>query len=60
MTPRPARRPLARALLWTGITAAAGVLLLFIVIGTEWPDLDSAEAQDDALYFEFQIGRAHV
>ncbi|KHS51290.1 histidine kinase [Brevibacterium linens] len=55
MTPRPARRPLARALLWTGITAAAGVLLLFIVIGTEWPDLDSAEAQDDALYFEFLV-----
>lgn len=55
MTPRPARRPLARALLWTGIAAVAGVLLLFIVIGIEWPDLDSAAAQDDALYFEFLV-----
>ncbi len=55
MTPRPARRPLARALLWTGISAVTGVLLLFIVVGIEWPDLESAEAQDDALFFEFLI-----
>lgn len=55
MTPRPARRPLARALLWTGIATVVGVLLLIIVVGIEWPDIDSAEAQDDALFFEFFI-----
>ncbi|TNM54097.1 histidine kinase [Brevibacterium sediminis] len=55
MTPRPARRPLARALLWTGTAAVVGVLLLIIVVGIEWPDIDSAEAQDDALFFEFFI-----
>ena len=55
MTPRPARRPLVHALLWTGISAVIGVLLLFIVIGIEWPDLNSAEAQDDALFFEFLV-----
>lgn len=55
MTSRPARRPLARALLWTGISAVTGVLLLFIVVGIEWPDLDSAAAQDDALFFEFLV-----
>ncbi|MGO3024586.1 MAG: sensor histidine kinase [Brevibacterium sp.] len=55
MTSRPARRPLARALLWTGISAVTGVLLLFIVVGIEWPDLESAEAQDDALFFEFLV-----
>jgi signal transduction histidine kinase len=55
VTSHPARRPLAHALPWTGIAAGAGVLLLFIVVGIEWPDLDSAEAQDDALFFEFLI-----
>ena len=55
MTSRPARRPLARALLWTGISAVTGVLLLFIVVGIEWPDLESAEAQDEALFFEFLV-----
>ncbi|UVI35758.1 sensor histidine kinase [Brevibacterium spongiae] len=55
MTPRPARRPLAHALLWTGIAVVIGVLLLFIVVGIEWPDVDSAEARDDALFFEFLV-----
>ena len=55
MTPRPARRPLARALLWTGITAAAGVLLLFIVIGKQWPDPNSTGAETDALSAEIFV-----
>ena len=55
MTPRPARRPLARALLWTGISAVVGVLLLFIVIGKQWPDPNSTGAETDALSAEIFV-----
>ncbi|WP_432789945.1 histidine kinase [Brevibacterium sp. K11IcPPYGO002] len=55
MTPRPARRPLAHALLWTGISAIVGVLILFIVIGQQWPDPDSTAAETDALSAEIFV-----
>ena len=55
MTPRPARRPLAHAFLWTGISAVVGVLLLFIVIGKQWPDPNSTGAETDALSAEIFV-----
>lgn len=55
MTPRPARRPLAHALLWTVISAVVGALLLFIVIGKQWPNSDSTAAETDALSAEIFV-----
>lgn len=55
MTRRPTRRQFAYAFLWTGIATVLGVLTLFIVVGIEWPDLESPEAQSDALFFEFLV-----
>ncbi|WP_181274988.1 sensor histidine kinase [Brevibacterium oceani] len=55
MTPRPARRPLARALLWTGIAAVVGVLLLVVVVGIEWPTVEDAGSATGALNAELLI-----
>ncbi len=55
MTSRPARRPLAHALLWTGISAVVGVLLLFIVIGDKWPNPESTGAEANALSAEIFV-----
>ncbi|MGO2034863.1 MAG: sensor histidine kinase [Brevibacterium sp.] len=52
MTSRPSRRPLMHALLWTGISALIGVLVLIIVVGTEWPEAESAGAEAGALSAE--------
>ena len=42
MTPRPRRRTLARALLWTGVSLAIGLVLFFIAVGNEWPAYEDA------------------
>ncbi|WP_166974503.1 sensor histidine kinase [Brevibacterium atlanticum] len=55
MTLRPARRPLAHALIWTGIAAVLGALLLVTVVGTGRPGIDSPAPQDDALFFELLV-----
>lgn len=55
MTPRPARRSLAHALLWTGIAAVVGVLMLVIIVGAGWPDPESSQGQTDALSAELFI-----
>ncbi|MGC2975268.1 sensor histidine kinase [Brevibacterium sp. FAM 25378] len=55
MTPRPARRPLAHALLWTGISAVVGALILFVVIGNQWPNPKPTGAEADALSAEIFV-----
>lgn len=42
-------------LLWTGISAAVGVLLLIIIVGTEWPDPNDAGARAGALSAELYL-----
>ena len=48
-------RPLAHALLWTGIAAAVGVLLLVIVVGADWPSPEDAGSEADALSAELLV-----
>lgn len=55
MNPHPGRRTLTYALLWTGVSAAIGVLALFIIVATEWPDLAEAGARTGALSAELFI-----
>jgi signal transduction histidine kinase len=55
VTSRPGRRPLAHALLWTGISAVLGVLMLIVIVGFEWPDPDSAGSRADALNAEMFV-----
>lgn len=43
------------ALLWTGIAAVVGALLLAIIIGLEWPATDDAGAESDALSAELFV-----
>lgn len=42
-------------LLWTGISAAVGVLLLIIIVGAEWPDLEDAGPSAGALSAELYL-----
>lgn len=55
MTPRPAHRPLAQALLWTGISAVIGVLLLFIIVGIDWPAVEDAGPRAEMLSAELFV-----
>lgn len=51
----PVRRRLAHALLWASISAIVGVLILFIVIGNQWPHPKSTGAEADALSAEIFV-----
>ena len=43
------------ALLWTGVSLVAGVLMLVIVVGAEWPDPEDAGAQAMSLAAELWL-----
>lgn len=55
MTTYRNRRPLARALLWTGISLVLGVLLLVIAVGQQWPSVEEAGRDADAMSAEIWL-----
>ncbi|MDN5806179.1 MAG: histidine kinase [Brevibacterium sp.] len=55
MTPSPTHRPLAHALIWTGVSLVLGCAILFIVIGAEWPAYEDAGADRAALSRELSV-----